>query len=165
MNRRASTPATKQLSDWGVAFRTEEYANPLASKGSKQHYGISVARELGLDPTLVFKTLLAELTGGEMVVGVVPVSSHLDLRALARAAGVKKATMANPDKVERRTGYVLGGVSPFGQRFQHRTFVDASALDMIEVHVSGGRRGLEIVVAVDAFEALLGATFVPLSVR
>ena len=171
---RSSTPATLQLSRAGIDFRIEEYEadGPPATKGTqpsqtgqardKRGYGVRAADALGLDPAAVFKTLLAELSGGELVVGVVPVSGRLDLRSLAKAAGSKKAVMASPDKVERRTGYVLGGVSPFGQKFHHRTFVDSSAMERAEVHVSGGRRGLELVVAPAAFENVLGARFVPL---
>ena len=87
----------------------------------------------------------------------------IHLKAIARAAGAKRATMADPAAAARRTGYVLGGISPFGQRHRHRTFVDESAQWYDEVFVSGGRRGLEVVVAPSAFVRLLEATFVDLT--
>ena len=101
---------------------------------------------LGLDPAQVFKTLLADVDGG-LVVAVVPVDRSLDLKALAAAAGGKRAVMADPAAAERATGYVVGGISPLGQRRRLPTVVDASALEWATVLVSAGRRGLDVELA------------------
>ena len=107
----------------------------------------------------MFKTLLAELDGRELVVAIVPVDAMLNLKALAKAAGGKRAQMADPAAAERSTGYVRGGISPFGQRKRLRTFVDESVSALETVHVSGGRRGLEIAIApVDLLRAASAKT-------
>lgn len=98
---------------------------------------------LGIDPARVFKTLMVDVDG-QLAVGVVPVSGNLDLKAIAASLGGKKAAMADSAVAERRTGYVLGGISPLGQRQATRTVVDDSALEQETVLVSGGRRGLDI---------------------
>ena len=117
---------------------------------------------LGLAPGTVFKTLLATVDG-ETVVAVVPADRRLDLKALARAAGGKKAAMADPERVERLTGYVVGGISPLGQRKRLKTFIDRSAADLDEMHVSGGRRGLEVRLAPTDLAELVDASFDPLA--
>lgn len=127
-------------------------------------YGQEAAETLGLDPKTVFKTLLATLDGSETVVAIVPVANRLDLKALAKSAGAKKAVMADQNEATRITGYVLGGISPLGQRKRLRTFIDQSAAQQPEIHVSGGRRGLEIALAPNALVTLLHATFEPLAV-
>src|SRR5699024_1188340 len=101
---------------------------------------------LGLDPARVFKTLMIDLDG-ELAVAVVPVSGSLDLKRAAAALGAKKAQMADAATAQRATGYVLGGISPFGQKRAHRTVIDQSALDHPTVFVSGGRRGLDLEVS------------------
>lgn len=133
------TPATVALSRAGVAFTTHSYEHDPAA-GS---FGLEAAEALGLDPDRVLKTLLADVDG-RLVVGIVPVSRQLDLKALAAAAGGKKAGMADRAAAERATGYVVGGISPLGQRRPHPTVVDESALSYDLVYVSGGRRGLDI---------------------
>lgn len=153
------TPAVLALEAAGIDFRIVEYDHDPAADS----YGDEAARATGAEPSQIFKTLLAGLPDGEIVVGVVPVVSLLDLKAIARAAGAKKATMADPAVAERRTGYVVGGISPFGQRQRHRTFVDESAELWDEVYVSGGRRGLEVVIPSAAFVRLLDATFADLT--
>ena len=100
---------------------------------------------------------------GEFVVCLIPVSSSLNLKAVARAAGVKRASMADGKVAERRTGYVLGGISPFGQNRRHRTFVEELALSLSSIYVSAGKRGLEIRVVPQVFSALLDASFVRLT--
>lgn len=133
------TPATLALTRAGVAFTTHVYEHdPTASS-----YGLEAAEVLGLDPTQVLKTLLAEVDG-RLVVGIVPVAGQLDLKALAAAVGGKRATMADPAAAERATGYVVGGISPIGQKRDHPTVLDASALEHDRVYVSGGRRGLDL---------------------
>jgi Cys-tRNA(Pro)/Cys-tRNA(Cys) deacylase len=110
-------------------------------------YGEAVADALGVAPARVFKTLVARLDTMELVVAVVPVTGSLNLRALATAANAKSAAMAPPEVAERATGYVTGGISPFGQRKRLRTFVDTSAQEHSAVLVSAGRRGLQVELA------------------
>ncbi len=148
------TPAIKLLEETGTEHRVIGYDHDPGADS----YGREAAEALGLDPGEVFKTLLATLDGGETVVAVVPVARRLDLKALARAARAKKAVIADPGDAERLTGYVVGGISPLGQRRRLRTFVDASAERLTVMHVSGGRRGLEIALAPGALTALADAS-------
>jgi Cys-tRNA(Pro)/Cys-tRNA(Cys) deacylase len=140
--RTGGTPATVALIRAGVPF-TE---HPYEHDASASSYGLEAASRLGLDPAQVFKTLLATVDG-RLVVGVVPVSGQLDLKALAAALGGKRAELAAAADAERATGYVVGGISPVGQRRAHPTVVDDSALPFDEIYVSGGRRGLDIGIA------------------
>lgn len=133
------TPATVALTKAGVEHTVHTYEHDPSAAS----YGLEAAEAMGLDPARVFKTLLASVDG-KLVVGIVPVSGQLDLKAVAAAAGGKKAVMADPADAERATGYVVGGISPLGQKRAHPTVVDASALDHPTVFVSGGRRGMEI---------------------
>ena len=133
------TPATVALTRAGVEHTVHTYEHDPSAAS----YGLEAAEAMGLDPARVFKTLLASVDG-KLVVGIVPVSGQLDLKAVAAAAGGKKAVMADPADAERATGYVVGGISPLGQKRAHPTVVDASALDHPTVFVSGGRRGMEI---------------------
>lgn len=138
-NHRGATPATVALAGAGVPFSEHPYEHDPGALS----YGLEAADRLGLDSAQVFKTLLATLDG-RLVVGVVPVSGQLDLKALAATLGGKRAELAAPADAERATGYVVGGISPVGQRRQHPTVVDESALLFDTVYVSGGRRGLDI---------------------
>lgn len=133
------TPATVALAALGVTYAVHSYRHDP----SADSYGREAAEALGIDPGRVLKTLVADVDG-ELVVAVVPVSGRLDLKALAAAVGGKRAVMADPAVAARATGYVGGGISPIGQRRQHRTVVDATAMGRPTVHVSGGRRGFEI---------------------
>lgn len=133
------TQATVALTAAGVAFTVHEYAHDARAES----YGLEAAEAMGVDPGRVFKTLFADLDGA-LVVGVVPVAGQLDLKALARALDGRKAAMADPKAAERATGYVVGGISPLGQRKAHPTVVDDSALDHETVFVSAGRRGMEV---------------------
>jgi Cys-tRNA(Pro)/Cys-tRNA(Cys) deacylase len=117
------------------------------AEGAEGTYGEAVAAAIGAEPERVFKTLVTQLDSGELVVGIVPVDRNLDLGALASAAGAKKASMAKPGDAEKATGYVTGGISPFGQRKAHRTFVDRSMESFERVFVSAGRRGLQVEIA------------------
>lgn len=136
------TPATVALTRAGVGFTLHAYDHdPRASS-----YGLEAAEALGLDPERVYKTLVADV-GGRLVVAVVPVSGWLDLKALARAVGGSKAAMAEQATAERATGYVVGGISPLGQKRSHPTVVDTTALEHPTVYVSAGRRGLDLEIA------------------
>ena len=152
------TPATVALEKAGAAFTVHAYAHDPASGLS---YGDEAAAALGTSPEQVFKTLVAEVDGA-LTVAIVPVAGSLDLKALAAAAGGKRAVMADPAAAERSTGYVLGGISPLGQRRALPTVVDASALEHPTVFVSGGRRGLELELAPADLVALTGATTAPI---
>jgi Cys-tRNA(Pro)/Cys-tRNA(Cys) deacylase len=135
----AGTPATTALTRAGVDFGVHPYEHDPAAPS----YGLEAAMALGVPPEQVFKTLLVEGERG-LAVGVVPVSSLLDLKAVAVALGLKKVAMATAEDAERATGYVVGGISPVGQKRQLPTVVDASALGHERVYVSGGRRGLDL---------------------
>ena len=120
--------------------------HPYAHDPSAASYGTEAAEALGIAPEKVFKTLMVEVEG-RLAVGVVPVSGNLDLKAFAAAVGAKKASMADPVAAERRTGYVLGGISPLGQRQSSPTVVDSSALELGTMLVSAGKRGLDVELA------------------
>jgi Cys-tRNA(Pro)/Cys-tRNA(Cys) deacylase len=146
------TPATVALTAAGIAFEVRAYDHdPRAAS-----YGMEAAEALGVEPARVFKTLLASLDG-RLVVGIVPVSGQLDLKALARALGGSKAAMAEVAAAERATGYVAGGISPVGQKRAHPTVLDESALAHDTILVSGGRRGFDIELAPDDLVAVTGA--------
>ncbi len=149
------TPAIDQLVALGITHRVLEYEHDHAASS----FGEEAAAVLRVDPDQVFKTLLADVSPTGLVVGVVPVSTRLDLKALARAAGAKKAVMADPTDAQRSTGYVLGGISPFGQKRPLPTFVDETAQMLDEIMVSAGRRGLEVAVAPEDLARALGAEF------
>ena len=136
----AATPAVRVLEQAKVAHALHPY-DP--EHPADQGHGEAAVAALGADPRQVFKTLVTRVDG-VLTVAVVPVSGALDLKALATAAGGRKAAMADPVDAERATGYVLGGISPLGQRKALPTVVDASALDFPPVLVSAGRRGLQL---------------------
>jgi len=140
------TPAVLALRSAGVDFTVHEYAHDPRAQEKGQSFGLEAAAELGLDPDRVYKTLLAS-ADGRLVVAVVPVSGRLDLKALARAVGAAKAAMADVRDAERATGYVAGGISPFGQKRPHPTVVDETVELWESVYVSGGRRGLDVEIA------------------
>ena len=149
---RAGTPATVALTAAGIAFELHHYVHDPRSES----YGLEAVEALGVDAARVFKTLLADLDG-TLVVAVVPVGGMLDLKALARALGGRKAVMADVSAAERATGYVAGGISPIGQKKQHRTVLDESSLDHAAIFVSAGRRGLDLEVAPADLVAIAGA--------
>jgi len=134
-----STPATVALGKLGIAFEPRSYHHDPANTD----FGQEAADALGVPAERIFKTLLADADGA-LVVGIVPVAGMLDLKALAAAVGARKAVMADATLAERKTGYVIGGISPIGQRTKLRTVLDESALDFETVLVSGGRRGFDI---------------------
>jgi Cys-tRNA(Pro)/Cys-tRNA(Cys) deacylase len=136
------TPATALLTKLGISHSVHMYEHDQR-RGS---YGLEASEALGVVPERVFKTLVADVDGA-LTVGVVPVASQLDLKALAVAAGGKKAKMADVAAAERATGYVAGGISPLGQRKRLPVVIDATAMNFGTVFCSGGRRGLEIELA------------------
>lgn len=153
------TPATEALTAAGVAFTAVAYTH----HDDATDFGAEVIRETGRDPEQVFKTLVVATGPRSLAVGVVPVSGRLDLKALASALGVKKVELAPPATAERSSGYVIGGVSPLGQRTPLPTVIDETAQLFDTVLVSGGKRGLQVELAPDDLAAVTGATFAPIA--
>ena len=152
------TPAIDLLRRQRIAHRVLEYRHEPGAAS----YGLEAVDKLGLDAASVFKTLLAATERGELLVAIVPVAGQLDLKALASAAGCKKCEMAGIDAAQRATGYLVGGISPLGQKKRLRMFVDASAMALGEVHVSAGRRGLEVALAPADLLRLVQASVAPI---
>jgi Cys-tRNA(Pro)/Cys-tRNA(Cys) deacylase len=149
----AATPATTALTRAGIAFRVHLYQHDPAAMS----FGLEAAQALGVSAERVFKTLLADVDG-TLVVAVVPVVGSLDLKALATARGGKRAGMAASAAAERATGYVIGGISPLGQRRKLPTVVDLSATGFDTVYVSAGRRGLDLELSPMDLIRVTGAT-------
>ena len=147
-----STPAVKALLAAGADFTLHPYEHD----DGETNFGDEVVRLLDVDAERVFKTLVADL-GHELVVGIVPVPRHLDLKALAGALGAKKAALAAPDQAVRSSGYVLGGISPIGQRTPLRTVLDTSADLFDTIFVSAGKRGLQVELSAADLRTLTGA--------
>lgn len=153
----AATPALAVLEAAGVPFTVHPYEHdPRAAS-----FGLEAAEALGLDPARVYKTLLVEADGA-LAVGIVPVAGSLDLKALGRALGARKVHMADVARAERETGYVAGGISPFGQKRPHETVVDETATAWETVFVSAGRRGLDVEVAPEDLLRLTRAVVAPI---
>lgn len=148
-----ATPAMAALTMAGVDFTVHTYEHDPAAPS----YGLEAATALGLPPEQVFKTLLAD-ADGTLAVGIVPVTGQLDLKALAAALGRRRATMADPAVAMRTTGYVVGGISPFGQRKRLPTVLEESAFRHPVIYVSGGRRGVDLGVAPEDLAHVLDAT-------
>lgn len=146
------TPALRAAAKAGIEHRVHTYEHDPAAAS----YGLEAAERLGVEPERVFKTLVSTVDGVGLAVAVVPVASTLDLRSLARALGGKRAAMAPAADAERATGYVVGGISPLGQRRRLPTVVDGSAGEFDTIFVSGGRRGLELELAPADLLALTG---------
>ena len=147
------TPAILLVRKSGVPHLVLEYTHDPASTS----YGREAVDALGLDARSVFKTLVADVEGKGLVCAVVPVAAMLDLKALAEALGGRRAKMADQAMAERATGYVVGGISPLGQRKQLPLVLDASALDLPQMHVSAGRRGVDLALAPADFVKLAKA--------
>ena len=152
----AGTPATVVL----TAERVVHTLHPYDVSPDSPNYGALVAEFLGVAPELLFKTLIAEVDG-RLVVGVVPVTGDLDLKALAQAAGGKRGALADRAAAERSSGYVRGGISPLGQRKRLPTVIDDTATALDQMYVSAGRRGLQVALAPADLIRLTGATVAP----
>ena len=149
----AGTPATNALTAAGIPFREHEYDHDPRER----QFGAEAARALGLDPACVFKTLMT-VVDDVLTVAIVPVSGSLDLKALAAARGGRRADMAPVDLAQRATGYIVGGISPIGQKRACPTVIDETVILFDTVYVSGGRRGLDIGLAPDDLIAITQAT-------
>lgn len=145
------TPAINLLKKTKTRHEVHEYQHDA----SHPSYGLEAAEKMGVPAEQVFKTLVAEVDKARLVVAILPVTHTLNLKRLAKASGGKKAAMADAALVERTTGYVLGGVSPLGQKKRLPTFLDSSASQFDHIFVSAGRRGLEVSLAPDTLLALL----------
>jgi Cys-tRNA(Pro)/Cys-tRNA(Cys) deacylase len=154
----SGTPATTALSRLGLAFELHPYDHDPAAASN----GLEAAAALSVPPAQVFKTLLVAGDSG-LAVGVVPVDRQLDLKAVAAALGLKRVAMAEPSAAERSTGYVVGGISPIGQRKALPTVVDQTALGFDRIYVSGGRRGLDISLAPSDLVTATKATVAPIA--
>lgn len=150
------TPAIDVARKNKISFKVHEYSHDPASES----YGGEAAEKLGVPQEQVFKTLVVSLDGKELAVGIIPVSSRLSLKLIAKALGAKKATMATKSDVERATGYVLGGVSPLGQKKQLRTIIDTSATYNSTVFISAGRRGVDMELTPEDLKTLVRGEFV-----
>jgi Cys-tRNA(Pro)/Cys-tRNA(Cys) deacylase len=167
----AGTPAMVELDRAGIVYSTQEFDHPPRHDGPMRGFGLAAAEAIGVDPDRVFKTLLAQVSFGSgapagstaTVVGIVPVSAQLSLKELAAAVGGKRAEMCAPEAAERITGYVVGGISPFGQRKRLRTVIDETAELSDTIFVSGGRRGLDIELAPADLIAVLDAVVAPIA--
>ncbi|HEY6278609.1 MAG TPA: Cys-tRNA(Pro) deacylase [Streptosporangiaceae bacterium] len=153
-----ATSATALLAKLGIAHSVHSYGHDPRHPS----FGLEASEALGVAPERVFKTLVAEVDGA-LTVGVVPVAGQLDLKALAAAAGGKRAVMAGVAVAERATGYVAGGISPLGQRKRLPVVVDASALGFATIYCSGGRRGLELELAPADLVRATGAVVAPIA--
>ena len=149
------TPAINLAKKLKLNFTIHEYAHDPAS----QSYGLEAAEKMGISPANVFKTLVVQDDNDRLAVAILHVEKLLNLKKIAKAIGSKKAVMADPKLVERSTGYVLGGVSPLGQKKRLPTVIDISAKDLTTIFVSGGRRGLEIELPPNDLAKTLTANF------
>lgn len=153
-----ATPAIVALDAAGLAHVVHAYDHDPDTAS----YGEEAAAAMGVEADRIFKTLLVD-AGAELAVGVVPVTATLDLRVLAATLGVRRLEMADPALAERRTGYVVGGISPIGQRTRHRTVIDETAQMWETVFVSAGRRGLEVELAPSDLVTATSASVAPIA--
>lgn len=147
------TPAINLLKKNKCDYKIHKYKHDPANT----NYGLEAAHALGLDEKQVYKTLLVELNPKELAVGIIPVNKSMSLKNIASCLKAKSATMANKDEAQKITGYLLGGISPFGQKKLLKTVLDISAMDFDTIYVSGGRRGLDIEVKPSDIIKLLNA--------
>jgi len=153
------TPAISLLVKNRINHSVHEYEHDA----SAESFGLEAAEKLGIAPERVFKTLVVKLDSRDLAVGIVPVALMLNMKRMAKAAGAKKAGMATPSEVQRSTGYVLGGVSPLGQKRRLKTVIDSTAEQFETVFVSAGRRGMDIELDPADLQRLLAANFADIS--
>lgn len=149
------TPAIALLEKQKIKFEILSYQHD-ANYG---HYGLEAVEKLNLNSEQVFKTLVLETHEGELIVAITPVSQQVNLKQLAKVAKTKKVALAAPQKVNASTGYILGGVSPIGQKKRLKTYIHSSASEFEIIYVSAGKRGLELKLAIDDIAELTKATF------
>ena len=154
------TPSINQAKDNNINFQVHHYHHDSAVNS----YGDEAAQKLGIDTNRIFKTLVISLNNNSLVVAVIPVSAKLNMKLIAKACADKKAVMAVKEEVERSTGYVLGGVSPLGQKKHLATYIDSSAINFATVFVSAGKRGLELELSPQDLQKLTKATMVELTI-
>ena len=160
---KGGTPATALLSRHGVEFAVHEFTHAPGER----NYGLVAAESLGVDAGRVFKTLLAKVDGSpppSVAVAIVPVSGQLSLKELAQSLGAKRAEMCDPVVAERLTGYVVGDITPFGQKKRLPTAIDESCRSHETIFVSGGKRGLEIEITPENLITVLDAVVARLAV-
>lgn len=150
------TPAINCAKKKKIAYKVHQYSHDPRHDS----YGMEAVEKLGVAEEKIFKTLVVQLDSGALTVAVIPVAAMLNLKLIAKAAGAKKATMADKNLVEKTTGYLLGGVSPLGQKKRLQTYIHLSAEELATMFVSGGRRGLDIELAPGDLASLTTATFV-----
>ncbi|PLY07667.1 MAG: Cys-tRNA(Pro) deacylase [Arcobacter sp.] len=148
------TPAINLLKKNKCDFKMHKYDHDPACT----NYGLEAAQKLGFDENRVYKTLLVELNPKELAVGIIPVNCSMSLKNISSALKVKNAKMADKNEAQKVTGYLLGGISPLGQKKRLRTVIDESAFDFETIYVSGGKRGLDIEVKADDIKKLLSAS-------
>lgn len=153
------TPAVKLLNKLKVPYQLHQYEHEETASS----FGLEAAEKLSVDSTQIFKTLVVETELSNLAVAIVPVDYQLNLKNVAKALNCKKVKMANPKKVQSTTGYVLGGVSPLGQKKRLKTIIDASAQALTSMYVSGGKRGLEIELSAEDLSQCLNGKFAPIS--
>jgi len=152
------TPAIIFLKNKKVSFDIHQYQH----EANAPSFGIEAAQKLGIEQQQVFKTIVLETDQKQLVVAIIPVDNQVNLKKLAKACKVKKVIMADKTKVQASTGYILGGVSPLGQKKRLPTFINKSALDHKKVYISAGRRGLEVSLDANDLSQLLQAQFTDL---
>ena len=155
----SGTPALQALIKAGVAYELIEYEH---SEVMERGFALDTVEVLGLDAGTVFKTLMSEVDG-EPAVAIVPANGHLNPKSLAKALGAKRAQMMDPEKAERITGYIRGGISPLGQRRAYPTVIDASAENLEKMVISGGKRTISVALAPADLAQLIKAKFAPIA--